>query len=216
MSGAPDARPLSSHDRILLAARQLFARQGYQQTTTAQVARLAATSESQLIKHFGSKEGLLESIFEAVWTEVNVQVAKLVDRHRQPAERLKALTTLMLRRFDDDPELKTLFLLEGRRIRKGGVSVTAGFQQFVKGLDALLADAKRQGLLRHRLSPAAIRALLIGAFEGMLRDQMLAATGNYPAGFSTRDVQRGLDLLVDTFIMDETDSSPPTAKGGKG
>ena len=40
--------PRSSHDRILQAAKQLFASRGYENTTTAQIARAAETSESQL------------------------------------------------------------------------------------------------------------------------------------------------------------------------
>ena len=55
---------LSSHDRILLAARSLFSSDGYENTTTSAIARRAGTSESQLIKHFGSKEGLLEAILD--------------------------------------------------------------------------------------------------------------------------------------------------------
>jgi len=46
----------SSRDRLLAAALSLIAQQGYAQTSTAQVARKAGTSESQLIKHFSSKE----------------------------------------------------------------------------------------------------------------------------------------------------------------
>ena len=46
---------LSSHDRILAAAKRLFASQGYEATSTMAIARLAGTSESQMMKHFGSK-----------------------------------------------------------------------------------------------------------------------------------------------------------------
>jgi len=70
MPAVPSKRPepdrsASSHDRILMAAKQLFASRGYENTSTVAIARLAGTSESQLMKHFGSKEGLLEEIFDA-------------------------------------------------------------------------------------------------------------------------------------------------------
>ena len=55
---------LSSHDRILLAAKRLFAKDGYENTSTVAIAREAGTSESQLMKHFGSKQGLLVAIFD--------------------------------------------------------------------------------------------------------------------------------------------------------
>ncbi|HET9698335.1 MAG TPA: helix-turn-helix domain-containing protein, partial [Terriglobales bacterium] len=62
---------LSSHDRILAAAKRLFASQGYEATSTMAIARLAGTSESQMMKHFGSKEGLLEAILDAGWQSMS-------------------------------------------------------------------------------------------------------------------------------------------------
>src|SRR5690242_13833932 len=61
----------SSRDRILAAAKTLFAHNGYEQTTTAAIARLAKTSESQLTKHFENKQGVLEAIFAEGWGQIN-------------------------------------------------------------------------------------------------------------------------------------------------
>ena len=57
-------------ERILKAAKALFAGSGFENTSTISIARMAQTSESQLIKHFGSKEGLLEAIFEDGWNHI--------------------------------------------------------------------------------------------------------------------------------------------------
>ena len=70
--------PLSSHDRILMAARRLFALNGYENTSTVAIAREAGTSESQLMKHFGSKRGLLAVILDrevAILKNMRVVVA---------------------------------------------------------------------------------------------------------------------------------------------
>jgi len=52
-----------AHKRALLiaSARELFARRGYAETTTADVARRAGVSEGIVFHHFGSKAGLLEA-----------------------------------------------------------------------------------------------------------------------------------------------------------
>ena len=57
----------SSRNRILVTAKTLFASLGYDNTSTAVIARNAGTSESQLMKHFGGKAGLLETIFSEGW-----------------------------------------------------------------------------------------------------------------------------------------------------
>lgn len=47
-----------SVDKILHAAQQLFARQGYHGTSTRELARLADVAENTIFRHFGSKEDL--------------------------------------------------------------------------------------------------------------------------------------------------------------
>src|ERR1700681_2838963 len=72
MSSAPNpVNPRNSaSDRILQAAKMLFAQSGFENTSTMSIARMAQTSESQIVKHFGSKEGLLEAIFEEGWKHI--------------------------------------------------------------------------------------------------------------------------------------------------
>src|SRR5215217_3677954 len=111
---------LSSHDRILQSGRELFAEDGYENTTTSAIARRAGTSESQLIKHFGSKEGLLEAIFDGAWNRMSQAIQRIEDGGAPPLARLQALTELMIGALEGDRQLRTLMLLEGRRIRKHG------------------------------------------------------------------------------------------------
>jgi AcrR family transcriptional regulator len=54
----------STHQRLLEAALRLFATQGITETTTRQIAELAAVNEVTLFRHFGSKYGLLLAVME--------------------------------------------------------------------------------------------------------------------------------------------------------
>src|ERR687889_345335 len=80
------ASTVSSRERLLEAAKRLFAAHGYEQTATSAIARVAGTSESQLMRYFGGKVGLLETLFEDAWTDLNARVAravKTVDNDRE-------------------------------------------------------------------------------------------------------------------------------------
>src|SRR5262249_320630 len=57
----------TSRSRLLAAGKELFARHGYEQASTAAIARLAGTSESQLVRYFDGKAGLLQAIFNESW-----------------------------------------------------------------------------------------------------------------------------------------------------
>ena len=47
---------------------------GYENTSTVAIAREAGTSESQLMKHFGSKQGLLVAIFDRGWASMSERI----------------------------------------------------------------------------------------------------------------------------------------------
>jgi len=54
--------PERKRERLLAAARQLFAERGYKATTTAQVAHTAGVAEGTVFHHFASKQALLEAV----------------------------------------------------------------------------------------------------------------------------------------------------------
>ena len=193
---------LSSHDRILQSARRLFSTDGYENATTSAIARMAGTSESQLIKHFGSKEGLLEAIFDHSWQRMGAGIGQALATLTSPREKLVALTELMISALEKDKELRTLMLLEGRRIRKHGhmVLLTRGFLGVLEAVDGLLSQMVAAGELRPGLNVEAVRSALIGAFEGLLRDQLLAERVDYPARFDGRELRAAFRAVLDGFL----------------
>jgi AcrR family transcriptional regulator len=197
------AAELSSHDRILQAGRALFAEDGYENTTTSAIARRAGTSESQLIKHFNSKEGLLEGIFDQAWQRMAQGVQSAQQKEAPPLDRLRALTELMIAALESDKQMRTLMLLEGRRIRKHGhmVMMTRGFQQVLEVIDGLLRELQYSGRLRPDLHPEAVRSALIGAFEGLLRDQLLAQRADFPAHYDGAELRAAFRAVLECFLV---------------
>jgi AcrR family transcriptional regulator len=193
----PPEGHVSSRDRILNSAKQLFATRGYENTSTVAIARLAGTSESQLMKHYGSKEGLLEAIFDKGWESLAAQLTA-VQGQPSPEQKLRALLDGTIAALDGDAELKQLLLLEGRRIRKEGMMVmmTTGFLNFVRVIDSILEEMREVGQLRSDINPQAVRSALMGMFEGLLRDQLLAQKLPYPGSFSLADARRLFDVFL--------------------
>ena len=190
-----------SRTRLLLAGRQLFAENGYESTSTASIARLAGTSESQLIKHFGGKAGLLDAIFVDGWTTLTGWLQQELSPTSSPIDRLRAIPRLMFEALNRDPELRQLLLLEGRRIRKEGrlATLTDGFLGFVKLVDATLEDMRQNGQLRSDLNPQAIRSALIGLTEGVLRDRLIAERAGHPAEFTVENIGALVDALIESI-----------------
>ena len=189
----------SSRNRMIAVAKRLFSSAGYENTTTVMIAREAHTSESQLVKHFGSKEGLLEAIFEEGWAGLRMQMAN-IQAIAAPRERLKAIMRSVLQAFAEDPELRDLMLLEGRRIRREGkmIMLTASYLEFVKVMDSLVLSAQKTVVSEY---PAQlIRSSLMGMFEGVLRDRVLQEKYGHPAGFEITQAEKFVAEVVDRLF----------------
>jgi AcrR family transcriptional regulator len=191
---------LSSHDRILRAAKHLFAQNGYENTSTVAIARDAGTSESQLMKHFGSKQGLLVAILERGWISIGERIANL-NHSPSPSDRLLSVLKALTIEFENDPEFKVLAALEARRIRKDSneIVLTRGWRQYRDLLDRILLDMRTEGQIRHDVNLDAVRSAIVGMCEGMWRDQVVAGRSELRAEYNFDDVQKVLEIMVLAF-----------------
>lgn len=192
----------SAHQRLLDAAKDLFAADGYENASTASIARRAGTSESQLIKHFGSKEGLLEAVFDEGWRTLDWRVRLAWAGVSSPLDKFVALGNTLITAIGEDKQLRSLLLLEGRRIRKRGrdIVLSTGFRQFVRLLDGVLQEMKTAGQLRAELHLEAVRSALMGAVEALLRDQLMAELIDYPARYGRKELFVTFTSLVAALL----------------
>jgi AcrR family transcriptional regulator len=195
--------PTSSHDRILFAGKRLFARNGYENTSTVAIAREAGTSESQLMKHFGSKQGLLAAVLDHGWMKILRRVQATQDSESLQQRLLGALEAMVIE-LENDSELKELVALEAHRVRKDGrdVLVSNGYRQFSEVIASLLVEMRQRKLIRADVNLDAMRAGLIGLTDGLLREQVVARRSDAPANYSFDDVRKMLEVLVPAFGAD--------------
>jgi AcrR family transcriptional regulator len=195
---------VSSYDRLLQSGKRLFAARGYSNASTSAIARDAGTSESQLVKHFGGKDGLLAAIFDLGWQEITRSLAVVAD-HASPVERIRVLIEQIFAAWERDPELRQLMLLEGRRIRREGnaIMLTQGYRDFVRQTEELLAAIRDEGRLHPDLSPSAVRAAIMGMCEGLARDRLLAERQGIAPGYSVADLHRVVDVFLQIFLTPE-------------
>jgi AcrR family transcriptional regulator len=199
--------------RLLSAARTLFGRVGYELTTTSAIARDARTSESQLMRHFGSKAGLLEALFNEAWRPLNERVERVVATVHDPHAALIEIFTVMSAAFRRDPEIAALFLLEGRRLRGTDreVRLARGFTEFLDLLRRVVRRGQQQHLLRTDLDAGVAVSALTGAAEGLIRDWLLATHTRGQPTIPARALQQTFAALVGGLQV-RTDPSHATQR----
>jgi AcrR family transcriptional regulator len=187
----------SSRERLLRAAKHLFAAGGYEHTATSAIARAAGTSESQLMRYFGGKVGLLDAVFDAAWVDLNRRIDRATARPEAPPDTLLRIIETVTGVLARDPDLATLFLFEARRIRGGGpgVRLSSGFTAFNDRVKAIVKSGVASGAFRSGLDAAAVTAGVLGAAESMARERLMMRRRGGRA-FGEREIRRTLDAMV--------------------
>jgi len=189
----------TSRMRLLNAGKTLFAKNGYENTSTAAIAREAGSSESQLIRYFGGKAGLLEAIFNESWTQLNAVVDEYIADTKHGREAILRLLSLMMQAFNRDHDIAFLFLFEGRRMRGGSpeVHLSKGFTQFMKVVDAQIERGRQDGSFRTDIPPRVLCSAMLGAAEGMVRDRiMIERSGEKDSPFDDEALTAAFAALV--------------------
>lgn len=191
----------SSRARLIAAAKALFAHAGFEQSSTAAIARDAGTSESQLVRYFGTKAGLLEAIFDEAWTPLNARVHDLLADASSGRAAVGGVLSAVLAAFERDDQLATIFLFEGRRIRGGEheVKLSSGFLEFTDIIHRLIRRGQKDGSFAPGYDSKALAAALMGAAEAMVRERVLARRAGTTKTYSDKQVQRIFEAMLDGF-----------------
>ncbi|MDQ6799466.1 MAG: TetR/AcrR family transcriptional regulator [Acidobacteriota bacterium] len=187
----------ASRERLLHAAKTLFARLGYEQTSTAAIAREAGSSESQLIRYFGGKAGLLETIFNESWATVIARVSSEIPPAAPARDCILGILGTTIEAFGGDHDIAMLFLFEGRRIRGSEVTLSRGFVQFYQLVQSVIRRGQEDGSFRSDLDPTVLSAALLGSAEGMIRDRLLLERRGMPTPFDDISVRNTFVAIID-------------------
>ena len=181
----------TSRERLLEAGKALFSKLGFEQTSTAAIAREAGTSESQLVRYYKSKIGLLEAIFNDNWRALNQNIQQVVVAATDAREALAGVLECITEAFGKDPALAYLLLFEGRRIRGASseIILSKGFIEFDNLLHVLIHRGKRDGTFRTDLNDDALASALLGATEAMIRDRLLAQRAGRPLPYNDQEIR---------------------------
>lgn len=189
----------SSRERILAAGKLLFSRNGYEQTSTAAIAREAGTSESQLIRYFSGKSGLLEAIFNEAWSSLTPEISRLVAESPHGRAAIVRILGLVIAAFGRDHDMGFLFLFEGRRVRGNEVVLSKGFISFYELVHQLIARGQSDGSFRNDVGIDVLGSALLGCAEGMMRDRMIAERSGQPARFDDATIQRTFETVANAL-----------------
>ncbi len=144
-------------DRILSAATQLFAAQGFEGTTTKEICEAAKVNIAAIHYHFGSKDNLYRKIIERFsGSRLELAERTLIEPrdHSEMRIRLEMFVSESVESFISQPELYRIVQTEIELLHARSEKVFRN--TLLKACDKLtcfLAAAKKRGLIRQDLDP---------------------------------------------------------------
>ncbi len=162
-------------ESILRAATRVFARNGYFNSKVADIAREADVADGTVYLYFKSKEEILHSIFDQNMTEAIASGRVLIEKLKDPGEKLRRIATLHLERLGGDRDLAVVFQVELRGSTKFMREFSAaGFAEYLSLLRQTFEEGQRSGVFRKDLSAKLVSKILFGALDEMATNWIIS------------------------------------------
>src|SRR5216684_6613007 len=162
-------------ESILRAATRVFARNGYFNSKVADIARAAGVADGTVYLYFKSKEEVLHSIFDQNMAEAIAAARKIIEKLRDPREKLRRIAALHLERLGADRDLAVVFQVELRGSTKFMEEFSAaGFAEYLALIRSTLEEGQRAGVFRADLNAKIVAKILFGALDEMATNWILS------------------------------------------
>jgi TetR/AcrR family fatty acid metabolism transcriptional regulator len=161
-------------EAILAAAQKVFARHGYHDARTSEIAREAGVAEGTLYNYFPSREDIFLSLFDDRWRSFTERVRARTATLKDPNDKLKAIFSTAMKLFIINKPLAQIFLLEtspGSVFTNG--RVCARLADFLDLIEEILREGKRTGKYHPDLDTRVARMVIYGTVQGILFSWLL-------------------------------------------
>jgi AcrR family transcriptional regulator len=184
--------------RILAVAKHRFARFGYAHVSLKDVASSADLDWDDFLRYFHDKDTLLTAILDDGWKDVLPRVKELASSSASAHSALLGVFAFMTGILQKDEDLVRLMSLEGRRPDPANseMGFTTGYHGFMQVFRELVVRGQRDGSFRSVYHPQVAASMLVGAFEGMLRDRLVAEQERSITPYRGSDLMAAFDALV--------------------
>jgi len=180
-------------ESILRAATRVFARNGYFNSKVADIARAAGVADGTVYLYFKSKEEILHSIFDQNMAEALAADRKLIDKLRDPREKLRRIAALHLERLGADRDLAVVFQVELRGSTKFMEEFSAaGFAEYLGLLRAIFEEGQRTGVFRKGLNAKVAAKIFFGALDEMATNWIISKR--------SYKLEPMADVVMDVFL----------------
>lgn len=184
MRQRPDPR-----ERLIEAARQLFASHGYDATSVRDITARAHVNLGAITYHFGSKEALYHAVIERFAVPIAEQIAAISAQTGPALDRIVAAVTAILNHIWRHPEMPRLIVREQASDRPLPEPVARLIQRNMASFTRIVKEGQADGSIRPG-EPHLMAMSVAGQplFFGLMSKAIRQAIGTDPSDPAVRSL----------------------------
>ena len=183
----------SKYHQILEAAVRVFARQGFYQSTIAQIAKEAGVADGTIYLYFKNKDDILVQFFSYRTKQVFESFREEVDRAQTSADKLRNLVRRHLAEFQRDRDGAVVYQVETHQSSRLAEDQIREMSQMYRDLiSEIVEQGQQEGTIRKDLYVGLVKRFIIGAVDEVI-NTWLHSNGEY-------DLVSMADPLVELFM----------------
>lgn len=149
--------------RILAAALDLFAEQGYDATSVSEVVIRAGVTKGALYHYFGAKEDLLYEIYRGLLDQQLADLDHILRTTLDPAAALRAVVENLVATTIEHIREVSVFRRETARLSAARwQALQADWRRYQEAVRVLVRDAQHAGALAATASPEIVSWIIFG------------------------------------------------------
>jgi TetR/AcrR family transcriptional regulator, fatty acid metabolism regulator protein len=162
----------SAEDRrrqILAAAVKVFARQGFHGCRVSDIADEAGVAYGLVYHYFGSKDTILDTLFEERWDLLLEAIDSVAHRRGDVRDKLFSVAGFIVDSYRHDPDLMKVIIVEVTRSANSfGARHFPRIRKAYDGIADIVRDAQRTGAFRGDVEAEFAAMAFYGAIEQAL------------------------------------------------
>ena len=178
---------------ILEAAIRVFARQGFYQSTVAQIAREAGVADGTIYLYFKNKDDILVQFFNYRTKQVFDRFRAAVNQSDNSQDKLRSLVRRHLTEFQQDRDMAVVYQVETHQnSRLAEAQIREMSQMYQDIVSEIVETGQQEGSIRKDLYVGLVKRFILGAVDEVI-NTWLHSDKNY-------DLVSMADPLVDLFV----------------
>jgi len=183
----------NKYHQILEAAVKVFARQGFHQSTVAQIAKEAGVADGTIYLYFKNKDDILVQFFSFRTKQVFERFREAVDGAQTSLDKLRNLVHCHLAEFQRDRDGAVVYQDETHQnSRLAEAQIREMSQMYRDLISEIVERGQQEGTIRKDLYVGLVKRFIIGAVDEVI-NTWLHSDGKY-------DLVSMADPLVELFI----------------